>query len=355
MDQSRKISLIILVVAIAWILSGVLSPSKQPVEISNENAVKLFEVRVSNYAAQKYKETITITGKTQASRKITLRSQVSGRIIEVSSKKGETLNSGQLIALIDPEDRQQKLSEAKAIFEQRTLEYDTTKELFDSNFRSEGQLAEAKSNLELAKANLARSQLNLEHTNIVAPFDGILQEKAIEIGNYVNQGDQVAIFVDLNPILIVGELLEKDLHKVTLGKQCTAELTNGQIINGDITYISSSAKDLTRTFQVEIEANNSSNQVVDGITAKLIIPIQEITAHRVPSSLLTLDDEGIIGIKAVNDSNEVIFHKIEIVGEDKSGLWVTGLPEEVSIITVGQEYVAPGQLIEPINIPRSDE
>ena len=165
----------------------------------------------------------------------------------------------------------------------------------------------------------------------------------------------MAIFVDLNPILIVGELLEKDLHKVTLGKQCTAELTNGQIINGDITYISSSAKDLTRTFQLEIEANNSSNQVVDGITAKLIIPIQEITAHRVPSSLLTLDDEGIIGIKAVNDSNEVIFHKIEIVGEDKSGLWVTGLPEEVSVITVGQEYVAPGQLIEPINIPRSDE
>ena len=49
------------------------------------------------------------------------------------------------------------------------------------------------------------------------------------------------------------------------------------------------------------------------------------------------------------------FHKIKIVGEDKSGLWVTGLPEEVSIITVGQEYVAPGQLIEPINIPRSDE
>ena len=112
---------------------------------------------------------------------------------------------------------------------------------------------------------------------------------------------------------------------------------------------------MTRTFQVEIEANNSSNQVVDGITAKLTIPIQEITAHRVPSSLLTLDDEGIIGIKAVNDSNEVIFHKIEIVGEDKSGLWVTGLPEEVSIITVGQEYVAPSQLIEPINIPRSDE
>ena len=208
--------------------------------------------------------------------------------------------------------------------------------------------------LHLEKSNKRQRIVNVSGAKSNQKLEWFV-EKAIEIGNYVNQGDQVAIFVDLNPILIVGELLEKDLHKVTLGKQCTAELTNGQIINGDITYISSSAKDLTRTFQVEIEANNSSNQVVDGITAKLIIPIQEITAHRVSSSLLTLDDEGIIGIKAVNDSNEVIFHKIEIVGEDKSGLWVTGLPEEVSIITVGQEYVAPGQLIEPINIPRSDE
>jgi len=322
---------------------------------SNENAKKLFEVRVASYVAQKYEETITVTGKTQASRKITLRSQVSGKIIEVPSKKGEFLNDGQLIALIDPEDRQQKLSETKAIVEQRTLEYNTTKELFESNFRSEGQLAEAKSNLALAKANLTRSQLNLDHTNIVAPFDGILQEKTIEIGNYVNQGDPVATFVDLNPILITGELLEKDLHKIALGRQCTAELTNGQIIDGEIIYISSSAKDLTRTFQVEIEANNPSNQVVDGITAKLIIPVQEITAHRIASSLLTLDDEGIMGIKAVNGFNKVVFYRIEIAGEDKKGLWVTGLPEEISIITVGQEYVAPGQLINPINISRSDE
>ena len=112
---------------------------------------------------------------------------------------------------------------------------------------------------------------------------------------------------------------------------------------------------MTRTFQVEIEANNPSNQVVDGITAKLIIPVQEITAHRIASSLLTLDDEGIMGIKAVNGFNKVVFYRIEIAGEDKKGLWVTGLPEEISIITVGQEYVAPGQLINPINISRSDE
>ena len=355
MDKSRKISLIILIAATAWIVSGNLTPTEQPIETNSENIKKVFEVRVSNHVAESYGQTITITGKTQASRKVTLRAQVSGKIINVPSKKGDTLTNGSTIARIDIEDRQQRLSEAKAVLEQRRLEYNTTQELFENEFRSENQLAEAKSNLEIAKANLERSQLNLDHTNIVAPFDGILEERTVEIGNYVNAGDSVAVFVDLDPILITGELLEKALQKITLGRQCTAKLTDGQSVSGKITYISSSAKELTRTFQIEIEAENSSNQVVDGMTAKLIIPVQEITAHHVSSSLLSLDDEGIVGIKTVNDVNEVIFHKIEIVGEDNGGLWVTGLPEEASVITVGQEYVAPGQPVKPINVSRSGE
>ena len=72
------------------------------------------------------------------------------------------------------------------------------------------------------------------------------------------------------------------------------------------------------------------------------VPLNKVKAHLIPSYLLSLNDEGELGIKIV-ENDVVKFLLIEIIEDGLDGLWVSGLPDEVTIITVGQEYVINGQ------------
>ena len=72
----------------------------------------------------------------------------------------------------------------------------------------------------------------------------------------------------------------------------------------------------------------------------------ELLAHKIPPSILTLQDDGTIGVKALNEKNTVIFYPIQKVKDTIDGMWVSGLPNEINLIISGQEYVSSGQIIE---------
>jgi len=68
---------------------------------------------------------------------------------------------------------------------------------------------------------------------------------------------------------------------------------------------------------------------------------------------LSLNDQGKLGIRVVNNKNEVEFQAIKILEDTTEGLWISGLPLEARIITLGQEYVFQGQTVKvkEISIP----
>ena len=104
----------------------------------------------------------------------------------------------------------------------------------------------------------------------------------------------------------------------------------------------------TRTYSIEAELENKSGLLRSGLTAEMQIPTEEVLAHSVSPAIFTLDDLGQIGIRTVNKQNLVEFHLIEILSEHGEGAWVIGLPNEVTIITVGQELVIPGERVDPV-------
>jgi multidrug efflux system membrane fusion protein len=66
-----------------------------------------------------------------------------------------------------------------------------------------------------------------------------------------------------------------------------------------------------------------------------------------PQSVLTLDDDGVLGVRTVEDG-KVAFHEVTIVSDTRQGVWVTGLPAIAQVITVGQENVTAGQAVNAI-------
>ena len=170
----------------------------------------------------------------------------------------------------------------------------------------------------------------------------------VEVGDFVKRGDPIATYVDNRTIIVSGSLSEFDAHYVNVGDMAEAQLATGETVQGRIRYVAPVADDATRTFDVELEIDNADGALRIGGTAELRVPAEEVLAHRISPSLLTLDDAGNVGVKIINNDGLVEFVVADIALSSNDGIWLTGLPQNATIITVGQGYVANGSRVDTV-------
>jgi multidrug efflux system membrane fusion protein len=116
------------------------------------------------------------------------------------------------------------------------------------------------------------------------------------------------------------------------------------MVEGTIRFVARSADEETRTYRVEVAAPNSALDIRDGMTAEILIGLPSAPAHFLPSSALTLNDAGRLGVRVVQDG-AARFVQVEIMSDAPGGVWLAGLPAEVEVIVVGQEFVTEGSAI----------
>ena len=339
-----------LVIAVAvWLISGQFSDNTEDRLTANPTThAARTAVRVRTQSAERVMRTITVNGKTAPARIVELAAETDGRIVATGAKRGASVARGIMIVRLDERDRSARLAEAEAIVKQREVEYEGRQQLMSASYVSEAQLQEAVALLEAAKTELTRAELDLSYMNIRAPFNGALQSRVVEIGDFVKRGDPVASFVDNRTLVVSANLSEFDARYVAVGDNAEARLATGETVMGRIRYVAPVADEATRTFVVELEVDNSDGALRVGGTAVLHIPAEEILAHRVSPSLLTLDDSGNVGVKIVNSEGRVEFVVADIALSSANGVWLAGLPGNATIITVGQGYVATGAHVNAI-------
>jgi multidrug efflux system membrane fusion protein len=331
-----------------WLLSGQTTDGTQLVEPSQTKSSKLIQVRVREQKAQPLNREIILTGRTAPYRTATLRAEIDARVDKIGAQRGVRVKKGDLIVRLATDDKRLRLKEAQALVKQRELEYRAKQKLSKKAYQSQVQIAEALTLLESAKTLVKQAQVALDDTMIRAPFAGVLEQRLVEQGDYVSMGDVVAEVIDEDPFLIIGEISELQRQYVKLGRTATAHLVTGQTVKGKISLIAARADAATRTFNIEIEIPNPKAQIVAGITCEIRIPIKTVSAHKVSAALLSLDDAGILGVKTVDADNRVVFYKAEFARATADGIWLIGLPEQLRFITVGQGFVRPGDLVQPV-------
>lgn len=303
------------------------------------------KVRTMSVTAEPVARTLNVSGRTAPARTVELKAETSGRIVEVPVRRGSRVRAGEVLIRLDAGERVAKLDEARARVRQRELEYEGTLKLKPEGYVSDTLLAQSAAELESARAALRTAQLDLERMEIRAPFDGALQERQVEIGDYVSPGSAVATFVDDRTLVVVGSIAEQHALAVKKGSKGTARLATGQVAQGTVRYIAPVADAATRTFVVELEFANRDARLPAGVTAEIDLPVGTVMAHRISPALLTLDDGGGLGVKIVDDNGQVLFIAAQIVRSSADGVWVTGLPDPARIITVGQGFVKPEQVV----------
>lgn len=348
--RSWLISAAIVSVIGLWLLSGQFgnNESQEPEVLAESAAPAMSSVRVRTQSAEEVQRTIVVNGKTAPARIVELAAETDGRVVTIGIERGSNAGRGDLVVRLDERDRRARLKQAEATLQQRKVEYEARDKLKTSSYVSEAQLAEARAALEAAKTEVMRAKLDLDYMTISAPFDGALQARLVEQGDFVQSGDPVATFVDNRTMVVSANLSEFDAGHVRVGDRAEARLATGETVHGRIRYVAPVADPSTRTFVVELEVDNGDGRLRAGGTAELMIPAESVLAHRLSPALLTLDDAGNVGVKVVNDEGVVEFIVADIALSTSEGVWVAGLPQTATIITVGQGFVPSGVAVNAI-------
>lgn len=355
MSRSTLIAALIALALAGWLASPYLgigdadqaagSTAEGPIAEPEAPAERLTAVRTRVSLAEPMSRQVMLNGRTEANRTVLIAAETSGQVVELLKTKGEQVEAGALVARLDRRDREAAVLEAQAGLDQRTIDYEAARRLGERGFQSEIRVAEAKAQLELARYNLRRAEVELGHTEITAPFTGVLEELPVELGTFVDVGDAIARIVDLDPIVVATDVPEASIHLIRRGDKAAIRLVDGETHEGAVRFVARQAKEQTRTFLVEIELPNPDLTIPAGTSAEVAIVLEPVPAHRVSPGILVLDDDGVLGIKAVDDASTVTFHPADIVRAEASAVWLRGLPDQLRIITVGQGFVRPGQTV----------
>ncbi len=319
----------------------------------------LQSVRVQRFTAQAMPIEVPLRGRTVAKATVTAVAETAGAVDVVHVTKGQRVEAGDLLCTLDQGTRaaavaqaEAALSQANAALSQAQLSFDTNVDLRDrglapsnSQQAAEVALAQAKAGVTQAQAGLDNARAELDRTEISAKVAGLVQDPVAVAGSMLSAGAPCATIVQLDPIVFTGMVPEAHIGLARTGLDATIKTVTGQTVDGKVTYISSVADNATRAFPAEIEIPNADFAIRDGVTAEAIVTIGTAPGHLLPQSVLTLDDEGALGVRTVEEG-KVAFYPVTIISDTRQGVWVTGLPAISDVITVGQENVTAGQAVE---------
>ena len=284
MNKNIRISLAIFIIALLTLLSGQFEEEKKATVIKKE----LFTVATSISNAVAYQPLIKLKSTTISETRVEVKAKTSGEVVRIGSRQGDFIQKDSVLCSL--------------------------------------------------------GIVELNRTEVKAPFSGYI-EKIVKPGNFLERGQICATIIQLNPITFVAEVPESDINKVNEGQQVILNLITGETIEGNLTFVSKSASNLTRTFKVEAEIENKNGFIRDGITSEMIIKTSKIKAHKITPSVLMLNDKGILGIKVIRDLEIVKFLPVTILEDSEDGIWVTGIPNQIQLITQGQGFVEDDQKV----------
>jgi membrane fusion protein, multidrug efflux system len=331
---------IILLVAF-WIASGMIGREEEEVAAPQR---PLPIVTASWSEALPVDQRLSLYGDVEPTQVATVRARTDG-LIESVAEQGTVVVQGDELAQLSTDDREARLARGEAQVANAERSYDAAVQLAERNVGPQSDVQARLAELEAARAELRAIQLDIENTTLTAPIPGIVNRVIAEIGAYVSAGGEVLEIVDNDPLIAVVQVQQSQIVNVRRGMPAMVSFIGGRQAEGRVSFVSPLADAATRTFRVEVEVPNPDGEVPAGISVEVMLVTATVDAHHLSSALLRLDEQGQLGLYAVENDDSVVFKPVEIVMADSSGIWVTGLLARDRLVTISQGAVAAGETV----------
>jgi membrane fusion protein, multidrug efflux system len=346
-SKNVRNALIVLALILAWLISGAFLKSPESADISSSNqSLDNILVEVVDIVSVLHRPVMKFNAYTEPFRSVNVSAETAGAVISTPAKEGSLVEEGELLAQLNPEERELRVRQARATLQQREIEFDAARELKAKNLLSSAEVAKAEAELESARAMLEAAELELRRSSIRAPFTGLFNQRYVEAGDFMQRGVAFGQMLQLDPLKVIFQVSEKEVLKLDSNTQIDFQTGEGPKISGQFFYRSAKANDSNRAFQVEALLDNSTGELLSDLSGTVQVYGREQMAHPVPASAMSLNAAGQLFVKAVDQNNQVEIHNINIISDEPGMVWVTGLPEVTRLIITGHEYVGEGQQVE---------
>ena len=350
---------VVLAVSAAWVATGEFSSIGSAAQDSADDAPRaeqaaaepqktLRTVAVAEPAFIEHNRIIRISGVTAPDKRTTLATRSAGILGELKVEKGDRVEAGDVILVLDGAEKQSMVDTARALLDQRQKEAENVDRLVKEGITPTTQIDSARSALASARSQLEAAQAEVDRLTVVAPFSGVIDKVMVEEGSWLPSGEAVAVLLQLNPVVAQGEVSEREIVHVKIGSPADVRLISGDIVSGTVRHVSLEATAGTRTFPIEVAIPNPDNMVPAGMTAEIMIKSDPVTAVRLPRSVVTLDAAGNLGLRILKADSTVGFVPIDLIDDSPEGLVLSGVPLDAKIIVAGQDLVSDGDTVNAV-------
>lgn len=338
-------ALFLSIALIAWMGSGFIFPSEEEGDTAEQIEILPVAVAVKLSSAKPVTQFFQAEGQALPDRDTAIRAETSGQIAEVLVKKGQDVEAGAVIARFETAEKEANLMRARAELERAQRDFTSASTLREQGVATVARVSETEAALATARAQLTAAEEALADTVISAPFAGRIETLSLDSGEYIQSGNDVGRIVDNTPLTVTIQVPQQSLRQLQNNQPARVLFITGEERAGSVSFVGTSAARDTRTFLTEIDVPNADGAIPAGISAKIKIPVGQVDAHFLSPSAVSLNQDGALGVKVVDEDETVRFYPIDVVRAQIEGIWVTGLPETVKIITVGQGYVRDGEIV----------
>ncbi len=374
----RKVLVLLMCGAIGWYLKGKLTPQVPNMAAmgGGEPSVLVQKIMASNISPQ-----ATYIAHVEPIKSVDLIPQVAGYVEKVLFEEGSQVNEGDVLFIIEQEKykatvalREAELASAQANLVKMERDYKRQVSLSKQNIASKATFDNAESNylqaqaaVKQAEANLALAKIDLDYTEIKAPFTGYIGKALVREGNYVSSNStSLARIVQVNPIRVAFSMTDKDF--LNIRQEYSGEkaanirtqlvLPNGKVMQNHFMsrFTDNEVNSDTATIAVYTEFNNDEGYLIPGNYVKMMIGTKDdVTALLVPQAAVAQDENG--NFVVVVDENNIATERRVVLGDviGENQVVMDGLAQDERVVVQGLQKVRDGQKVRPSLINAEEE
>ena len=299
-------------------------------------------VEVGRVEAMRLEDDTQAVGTVRSRQGVMLRPEVSGRIAKLSFSDGQRVRRSQLLVQLDDSLQRAQLQQAEAQASIARTNLQRNQDLLAQNFISKSAVDQSGSNLEVAEAQVALAKAQLARMQIVAPFDGVVGLRMVNVGDYVKDGADLVNIEDLSSVWVDFRLPERFIARLKPGQgvQVTLDALPGRKYTGRIEALDSQLDANGRSVLVRAKLANAGGELRAGMYARsrVVFDVRENALVVPEEALVPLGDKQYI-FKVVDEDGKKLARRVEA----RIGQRVPGKVEVLEGMKVGDVVIIAGQ------------
>ncbi len=312
------------------------------------SAARIINVEVASLATETFQEQIRLTGVVQANRDMVVSSEEGGAIVELMVEKGAHVSTGTPLARIDSRILTSQVDQARAQADLAEETWQRRRRLWeDDRVGSELAYLQARADARQSAAALETLEQRLNRTLVIAPIDGIVDDRMVELGTLVSVGTPIVRIVDVTPLKVMAGVPERYALDVSRGARgfVTFDVFPDEVFEARVNFVGTTVDQQSRTFMVELTLADQRGAIKPMMVANLAVSraaIDDVIV--VPQAALVRKEEGYVVYLAVGETARA---RPVVLGPSQQNRVVIreGLAPGDRLIVVGQQTVADGDRI----------